>query len=55
MANDPAKTFYILGYSDASDGKKNRRVPYQFKLAYVSGRYDAVTKKVLRYDTHGVN
>lgn len=48
--NDPIKHFYLLGFADAKEGKKGRRgVPQNFKLAYVSGRYDAVTNQPSRY------
>jgi hypothetical protein len=45
---DPIQRFYMLGYSDAKTGKRSR-VVYMYKLAYVSGRYDAVTNKPPRY------
>lgn len=50
--NDPYKNFYMLGYEDAKSGKRNRRVPYNYKLSYVSGRYDAVSGKASRYEQH---
>jgi hypothetical protein len=50
MANDPIRTYYLFGYADAKAGKHNRRgVPQNFKLAYVSGRYDATCGKPSRY------
>jgi hypothetical protein len=52
--NDPVKNFYLLGYQDAKEGKKGRRVPQNFKLAYVGGRYDAVTNKAPRYADHEI-
>lgn len=48
--NDPIKNFYLQGYADAKAGRKGRGIPQNFKLAYVSGRYDAVTNKPSRYD-----
>ena len=51
MPSDPIKTFYEKGYADVKAGKKrNRPVPYNFKLAYVSGRYDAAANKPNRYE-----
>jgi hypothetical protein len=47
--NDPVKNYYVLGYQDALAGKKGRRVPYNFKLAYVSGRHDAARNAPSRY------
>lgn len=47
--SDPIKTFYLLGYEDAKQGKKSRRVCYNFKLAYHNGRYDFFSGKVSRY------
>jgi hypothetical protein len=52
MANDPVKNFYLKGYADAKAGKKSQRnrVPYNFKLSYVSGRCDAYQNKTPRYE-----
>ena len=50
MQNDPIKNFYIKGYEDAKAGRKARGIPQNFKLAYVSGRYDAATNKLSRYE-----
>lgn len=47
--NDPVRNFYVLGYQDAKAGTKARRVPRNFKLAYVGGRLDAVVGKEPRY------
>jgi hypothetical protein len=50
MAGDPHKTFYEKGYAEVKAGKKRRSaVPYNFKLSYVCGRYDAIKGKPSRY------
>lgn len=50
MQNDPIKTYYLKGYADRMAGKRNSpRVPQNFKLAYSSGRYDAVRGLPSRY------
>lgn len=41
--------FYQKGYADAKAGKRSR-VCYMYKLAYVSGRYDAVSGRSSRYE-----
>ena len=49
--NDPIKAFYLKGYADRLAGKRNSRaVPQNFKLAYASGRYDAVRGLPSRYE-----
>jgi hypothetical protein len=48
MQNDPYKNFYIKGWEDAKSGKKSR-IPQNYKLSYVSGRYDFVSGKENRY------
>lgn len=48
MVNDPIKTYYNFGYEDAKNGKR-RRVPHNFKLAYVSGRHDYFRNSPNRY------
>ena len=48
VMSDPIKTFYLLGYVDQKAGKKHR-VCHMYKLAYVSGRYDAASGKPSRY------
>jgi hypothetical protein len=50
MQNDPYKNFYIKGLEDAQSGKKSR-VPYNFKLSYVSGRCDFVSGKKSIYES----
>lgn len=47
--NDPVANYYLLGYSDFSDGRKARRVPQNFKLAYLHGRSDAREGKPAYY------
>lgn len=39
--NDPVANYYLLGYADLNEGRKVRRVPQNFKLAYLHGRSDA--------------
>ena len=48
MQNDPYKNFYLKGFEDAKAGKKSR-VPYNFKLSYASGRADAFSGNLNRY------
>lgn len=48
--NDPYKNYYLKGYADVKQGKRSR-VPYNYKLVYVSGRCDAAASKPNRYES----
>ena len=49
--NDPIKTYYEKGRADRLAGKRNSpAVPQNYKLAYASGRYDAVRGLPSRYE-----
>lgn len=50
MENDPYKNFYLKGWEDAKTGKKSR-VPQNYKLCYVSGRYDFFAGRQKRYES----
>lgn len=43
-----APYYYSLGYDDFTAGRKARRVPQNFKLAYLNGRSDARAEKPKR-------
>lgn len=48
---DPIKTYYQKGYADRIAGKRNSpTIPQNYKLAYASGRYDAVRGLPSRYE-----
>lgn len=48
---DPIKLYYLRGYADKLAGKRNSpAIPQNFKLAYASGRYDAVRGLPSRYE-----
>lgn len=48
---DPIKIYYLRGYADRLAGKRNSpAIPYNYKLAYASGRYDAVRGLPSRYE-----
>lgn len=50
MQHDPYKFYYLKGFEDAKNGKRNSRaVPQNYKLSYVSGRYDFAAGKENRY------
>lgn len=49
-SNDPVKNFYLLGYADVKEGRtQKRRVPQNYKLAYLNGKYDARKNRISRY------
>ena len=49
--SDPIKLYYLRGYADRLAGKRNSpAIPYNYKLAYASGRYDAVRGLPSRYE-----
>ena len=48
---DPIETYYRKGYADRMANKRNSRtIPQNYKLAYASGRYDAVRGLPSRYE-----
>ena len=49
LQKDPIRTYYTMGYADVKTGRKGRRVPQSFKLAYSNGKSDALAKKSSRY------
>lgn len=50
--SDPIRTYYLKGWDDAKDPtrKRMRAVPFNFKLAYTNGWYDAKMNRACRYD-----
>ena len=52
MAKDPHQTYYNLGYADCKqpERKRKRAVPYNFKLSYTVGWYDALKNSPNRYE-----
>lgn len=48
IMSDPWEFYYTKGYEDAKNGKRSR-IPYNYKLSYVSGRYDFFSNKPSRY------